>query len=151
MLHQEIKSQIITAMKAKDALRLSVLRGVLAAFTNELVATKRTPQQELADDEAVAVIRRLAKQRTESIEQFRKGGREELAEKETAERTILETFLPAQMSNEEIEKVVREKKEAFGSADASQAGKLVGAVMQELKGHADGNTVKEVVTRVLAE
>ena len=97
-MHDKIQEQIKEALRAKDNIRLITLRGVLAAFTNEAVALKRKPQDKLSDGEAVAVIRRLTKQRKDSIEQFEKGGRKDLADNEKAELKILEEFLPAQMS-----------------------------------------------------
>ena len=90
MLSKQIKEEVKIALLSKDTVRLSVLRGLLAAFTNELVATKRKPQEELSDEEIIAVIRRAVKQRKDSIEQFRKGGREELAKAEEDELKILE-------------------------------------------------------------
>ena len=117
MLHEQIKEQIKDAMRAREAVRLSVLRGVLAAFTNELVATGKTPQEMLPDDAALAVVRRLAKQRKDSIDQFEKGGRPDLAEKEREELTHLEKFLPQMMSKEEIRKVAETKKIELASSD----------------------------------
>ncbi|KKU70741.1 MAG: hypothetical protein UX94_C0001G0030 [Parcubacteria group bacterium GW2011_GWA2_47_21] len=149
-LHQQIKSQIKEAMLKKEALRLSVVRSLVAAFTNELVAKGRKPDGELTDDEALAVIKRAVKQRKDSVEQFKKGGRADLVEAEEAERKILETYLPAQMPREEIKKVAEAKKAALGIADKSKAGILVGAVMKELKGKADGADVKIIVEELLA-
>ena len=156
MLHEEIKGEIKKAMLAKNEVRLMVMRGLVAAFTNELVATKRMPQDILPDDDALAVIRRQVKQRKDSIEQFEKGGREDLANDEKAELAILETYLPQMMSKEEIKKIVEAKIAELGSSDlpASQAGKaksgmLVGALMKELKGKADGADVKAVVDELL--
>jgi hypothetical protein len=150
MLHAQIKEDIKDAMRARAEVRLSVLRGMLTAFTNELVATKRTPQDTLVDEQALAVIKRLANQRKDSIEQFEKGGRPELATKEREELAILQEFLPAQMSSEEIEKVVRAKIAELGDVDKSKSGQLVGAVMRELKGRADGAEVKSVVESILS-
>ncbi len=138
------------AMKAKDELRRDTLRGALTAFTNELVAKGKKPTEELADAEAVTVLKRLAKQRKDSAEQYTKGGRPELAEKETNELKIIEAYLPQTAGREEIEKVARAKKEELGVTDASGLGKLTGAVMKEFAGRADGNDVKEVVAAVLA-
>lgn len=137
-------------MKAKDAVRLSVLRGLLAACTNELVATMRKPTEELTDEQVLSVIARGAKQRKDSIEQFKAGGRSDLAEKEAAELRVLESLLPPQMSREEIEKAVKEKMAALGVADKSGAGKLIGALMKDLKGKADGGEVKAVVEALLS-
>jgi len=145
-LHDDIKAEIQNAMRAKDALRLSVLRGLSAAFTNELVATRRKPQETLTDEEALAVISRAARQRKDSIEQFEKGGRNDLAEKEKAELALIETYLPAQMSRDEILAAARAKKEALGITDKADTGKLMGALMAELKGRADGALVKEAVS-----
>ena len=139
---------MIAAMKAKDDLRVQTLRGAMAAFTNELVAKGKKPTDELDDAGAVAVLKRLAKQRKEAIDQYEKGGRPELAEKETAELKIIDAYLPQTASREDIEKVARAKKEALGVTDASGMGKLVGAVMKELAGNADGNDVKEVVANL---
>ena len=105
-LHEEIKGQIKDAMMAKDAVRLTTLRGLVSAFTNELVATQRKPQDFLTDEEVLAVIKRGVKQRKDSIQQFTDGGRDDLAESEQAELTILEKFLPQMMSREDIKKVV---------------------------------------------
>ncbi|HJL55615.1 MAG TPA: GatB/YqeY domain-containing protein, partial [Candidatus Paceibacterota bacterium] len=129
----------------RDEIKLSVLRGLSAAFTNELVATKRKPDEELTDDEAIAVIKKQAKQRRESIEQFKSGGRNELAEKEEKELAILSEYLPEEMSRQEIEKIANIKKAELGVTDKSKMGILMGAVMKETKGKADGAVVKEVV------
>ncbi|OGG53206.1 hypothetical protein A2851_02755 [Candidatus Kaiserbacteria bacterium RIFCSPHIGHO2_01_FULL_53_29] len=145
MLTAKIRTDMIAAMKARDDLRVQTLRGALAAFTNELVAKGKKPTEELADDDAVTVLKRLAKQRKEASEAFAKGSRAELAEKELSELKIIEEYLPQMISREEIEKVARAKKEELGVTDASGAGKLTGAVMKELAGQADGNLVKEVV------
>ena len=143
MLHKQIKEGIKIAMLAKDTVRLTVLRGLLTAFTNELVAIKRKPQEELSDEEIITVIRRAVKQRKDSIDQFRKGGREELASAEELELKILETFLPRMMGREDVKKKVVEMKEKLGIADKSKIGQLIGATMKELNGTADGADVKE--------
>lgn len=145
MLHQTIKESIKDAMRAKDTLRLETLRSIVAACTNELVASRRTPQETLTDEEVLAVVKRLGKQRKDSIEQFEKGGREDLADKEKAELVILESFLPKMPERDEIKKVAEAKKIELGITDKSKAGQLVGAVMKKLKGQADGGVVKEVV------
>ena len=145
MLQDTIKSQIKEAMLAKNTVLLEVLRGISSANTNELVAKGRKPQDVLTDEEVIAVITRLSKQRKDSIEQFTKGGREDLVSEEKAQLAIIETFLPKMMSQEEIRPIAVAKKEALGVLDKSGMGKLVGAVMAELKGKADGSDVKSVV------
>jgi uncharacterized protein YqeY len=144
-LVSDIKEQIKDAMRAKDATRLTVLRGLSAAFTNELVAKGRRPDEELSDDDALTVIMRESKKRKDSIEQFTAAGRSDLAESETAELHIIEAFLPAQMSREEIETFVKEKQTALGATDPTKKGQFIGAVMKDLKGKADGKIVQEVV------
>jgi len=132
-------------MLAKDAVRLSVVRNMLSAFTNELVATGKTPQDILDDAGVLKVIKRLSNQRKDSIEQFEKGGRPELAASEKAELAILDTYLPTLMSRDEIKAVALAKKEALGVTDKAKAGQLTGAIMKDLAGKADGGDVKAVV------
>ncbi len=132
-------------MMAKDALRLAAFRAMSAAFTNELVAKNKKPQDMLTDEEAIAVITKLAKQRKDSIEQFKKGGREDLVKEEEAELSILETYLPKMMSKAEVEKIAKAKKTELAITDPSKKGLLMSALMKDLKGKADGSTVKEAV------
>lgn len=141
-LHENVKAELKEAMKAKEAVRLRVVRQLLTAFMNEMVATGRTPQDLLTDDEALAVIKRASKQRKESIAQYEAAGRDELAAPEKEELTILENYLPQMMSPEEIRPVVMAKKAELGIDDKSKMGMLVGAVIKELAGKADGGDVK---------
>ncbi|MCE9549379.1 GatB/YqeY domain-containing protein [Candidatus Nomurabacteria bacterium] len=145
MLHEQIKNGIKEAMMAKDALKLQAFRAMSAAFTNELVAKNKKPQDMLTDEEALAVIAKLAKQRKDSIEQFKKGGREDLVKEEEAELSILETYLPKLMDKAEVVKIAFAKKDELGISDASKKGVLMSALMKELKGKADGSVVKEAV------
>lgn len=138
------------AMLAKDAVKLGVLRGLLAAFTNENVTLKRKPDIELSDEEALVVIQRQAKQRKDSIEQFEKGGRPELVADEKAELTILEEYLPAQMTREEIVEAVKAKMAELGVSSKADMNKLIGPVMKDLKGRADGKIVQEVISALLS-
>lgn len=135
---------MVQAMKAKEATKLSVLRGLLSTFTNEAVAKKRKPDEMLSDEEALAVISRAVKQRKDSIEQYEKGSRPDLAEAEKAELAILQGYMPAQMSHDEVFVYVKEKAAASGF-DKAKAGQFMGMVMKELKGRADGMMVKEVI------
>lgn len=145
MLHEQIKNGIKESMMAKDALRLKAFRAMSAAFTNELVAKNKKPQEMLTDEEAIAVITRMAKQRKDSIEQFKKGGREDLVKEEMDELAILETYLPKLMDRGEVEKIARAKKDELGITDGAKKGMLMSALMKDLKGKADGMIVKEVV------
>jgi uncharacterized protein len=147
-LQTTIKDSIKDAMKAKDAVRLGVLRGLSTAFMNELVATGRMPQDELTDEQAITVITREAKRRKDSIEQFNANGRQDLALDEQAELAILQTYLPTLMTVDEIRPIVQAKIAEMG-ADKSKMGMIVGALMKDLKGKADGADVKAVVESLL--
>ncbi len=145
MLHEDIKNGIKNAMMAKDAVLLKTLRNMSAAFTNELVAKNKKPQELLGDEEALLVIGRLAKQRKDSIDQFKKGNREDLVKEEEAELAILETYLPKMMERVEVEQMAKDKKEELAITDVAKKGMLMSLLMKGLKGKADGALVKEVV------
>lgn len=145
MLVDDIRSEMVAAMKARDGVKLRVLRGIIAAFTNEIITQKKKPDEKLDDDGAMAVIRRAIKQRKDSVEQFEKGGRNDLVETEKEELVVLNVYLPKMMSKEEIQKVAEAKKRELKIDDKSKTGVLIGAVMSELKGKADGKDVKEIV------
>jgi uncharacterized protein len=144
-LQLQIKEGLKTAMKAKDAVQLRTVRSMLTAFTNELVATGQTPQAPLDDAGVLSVIKRLAKQRKESIVQYEAGGRPDLAEPEKEELAVLESYLPAMMSRDAIRPIVEAKKAELGITDKSKMGMFIGTLMKELNGKADGADVKAVV------
>lgn len=144
-LQNDIKEQIKQALMAKDQIRLSTVRGISSAITNTLVAKGKTPQDELSDEEVLEVISKLAKQRKDSINQFEAGGRTDLVESEKAELEVLKEFLPEEMSQESIMDIIQKYKSDLGINDVSKKGMLLGAVMKELKGKADGNIVKSLV------
>lgn len=143
----EIKNELKEAMLAKDAVRVSVIRNISASTMNEAIA-KGKP--ELTDEEALTVIKRLVKQRRDSIEQFEKGNRKDLADAERSELAVLEKYLPKMMSRDDIRKIAVMKKSELGIADKSKAGQFTGMLMKELKGKADGGDVKAVVDEILS-
>ncbi len=145
MLHEQIKGELKDAMKAHDGAKLRTVRSMLTAFMNELVATGKKPQESLDDAGVLTVIKRLAKQRKESILQFDAAGRTELSAVEKEELAILESYLPTLMSHDAIRPVAEAKKAELGITDKSKMGMLVGALMKELQGKADGADVKSVV------
>ncbi len=145
----DMKEKMKDAMRAKDAKRLSVIRGIITSFTNEAVNLGKGPAGELTDEESLGVIRKESKKRKDSIEQYTAGGRPELAESEQAELAILEEFLPALMPREQIVKIVEAKIKELGVVDKSGAGKLTGTIMKDLAGKADGGLVKQVVDSLL--
>jgi uncharacterized protein YqeY len=133
--------------------RVGVLRMISAAFTNEMVseariASGKASDTPLTDEEVVKVLKREAKKRKDSIEQYTNAGRPELAESEIEEVKIIEEFLPAQMSREEIVKRVSEKL-AAEPIEAANKGKFVGVMLRELGDTADGSIVKEVIDELV--
>lgn len=148
-IHETLKKSIPDALRARDEVKLRTLRSLVTAMTNEAIAKKRKPDEYLSDDEAVAVVKRAANQRKDSIEQFEKAARTDLAEPEKAELTIIESYLPSLMSQEEIVIIAKAKMAELGVSSKADAGKFTGALMKDLKGKADGADVKAVVDSLL--
>jgi len=145
-LVEDVSRAITEAMKAKDAQRLVALRMLKAAFMNREVERGRA----LDENEARQVVSALVKQRRDSIEQFTKGGRQDLADKETAEIAVLESYLPPAMDTAELESVVDGAIASTGATSAKDMGKVMKAVMAELAGKTvDGKAVNELVRRKL--
>jgi len=147
-LHQKIKADTKESMLAKDETRTLVLRGIQAEIQKELLA-KKTLATEATDEEVVAIVKRLSKQRKDSIEQFTKGNRLDLAKSEARELAILEAYLPKVMSRDEIKKIALAKIKAEGMPDKAKSGQFMGSLMKELKGKADGTDVKAVIDEIL--
>lgn len=147
-LYKQIKDSIKEAMIKKNTLALTVLRNIFSAFTNEILAKKIT-EEEFSDENGLAIIRKLVKQRKDSIEQFTKGNRSDLVKIEENEMKILETFLPIMMSREEIEKIIKAKIAEVGTIDKNKIGCFMGEIMKELKGKADGILVKEILEELI--
>ncbi len=151
-LHKTIKDQIKDALRAKDTIRLDTLRGLNALALNELMSGSISDEF-LPDDKVMAIIKRSVKQHKDSIEQFEKGGRTDLASKEKAELVILESFIPTMMSYDEVKIVVRMRVDALksqGNFDPKATGKIVGMLIKELAGKADGMMVKKAVDELIA-
>lgn len=148
-LLEQVRADLIDALRAKDELRLPVLRGVIAACTNELVAKSLKPTDTLDEKDVHVVLRRLVKQRRDSAEQFTKGNRPELADREIKELAVLESYLPESASEAAIEAAAQEVI-ASGTFDQKKSGMVVGLVMKKLGGAADGTAVKAIVDRLLA-
>ena len=147
-LKERITKDLTEAMKKKDSLRLDTLRLLKAEIMKFEVSGKT--KVEAGEDEVLTLVNRLIKQRREAAEQFRAGGREEMARKEEEELKVLQDYLPPQLSAEAIEKIVRETMTQTGTKDKSGMGKLMGAVMGKVKGQADGTAVKAIVEKVLS-
>ena len=140
-LKETLNNDIKTAMKAKDKETLAVLRMIKTAVQ----AADIDKKEELNAEEELTILAREAKQRRESLAEFVKAGRDELVSKTEAEIEIVERYLPKQLSVEEVKEVIATVAEKIGATTQKEFGKLMGAVMQELKGKADGNVIKEQV------
>ena len=140
-LKETLNNDIKTAMKAKDKETLAVLRMIKTAVQ----AAEMDKKEELNAEEELTILAREAKQRRESLAEFVKAGRDELVAKTEAEIEIVERYLPKQLSVEEVKEVIATVAEKIGATTQKEFGKLMGAVMQELKGKADGNVIKEQV------
>jgi hypothetical protein len=146
-LQEKIQSHLADAMRKKDALRLSVLRMMKTAVKNKEI-DKMKP---LEEGEVIAVLNTLVKQRKDSVEQFRSGGREELAQKEEAEIKIIEEYLPAAASDEDIRKALEEAIQETGASSIKDMGKVMKATMTRLAGKTvDGGHVSQLVKEKLA-
>src|ERR1035437_4260134 len=144
-IKDQITADLKDAMRARDQVRLDTLRSVVSAFGYPRIEAGA----DLSEPDQLAVVQKLVKQRTDSIEQFEKAGRTELAAKETREREILQASLPAQKSPDEIRSIVRAALSEL-PPDGRNQGALMKAVMPQLKGLADGNTVRQIVGEELA-
>ena len=148
-LQQRVDSDLMEAMRAKDAKKLGVLRMLKSALKYTAIA-KPGADSELSDAEAVQVIRKQAKQRQDSIESFEKGGRAELADKEKEELAILNSYLPQAMSPDELSKAVQETIAELGTTSKTQMGAVMKALQAKIGGRADGKTLSAEVQRQLS-
>ena len=149
-LKDRISNEIKTAMKAKDKLRLETVRGIKKVIIEKESTIRAEGREELTEEEELAIVMQLAKQRRDSIKQFTDAGRQELADKEAQELKILEEYLPAQLSDADIEKAVDDAIAQTGATSMRDMGKVMGPVMAKLKGQADGNKVQSIVKAKLS-
>lgn len=145
-LADQLSQEIKNAMLAKNAERLNALRMLKSAIGYVQIEKKTN---ELSDADFIAVVQREVKKRRDSVEQFTSGGRPELAAKESAEIAVLETFLPKQLSPEELEALVRATIQELGATDKKQMGAVMKAVQAKVAGRADGKTISAIVGRLL--
>jgi uncharacterized protein YqeY len=144
-LTERVRTDLTAAMKAQEKDRLSTLRMLQAALKNEQI----NAGHELSDEEAMSVIRKAVKQRLDSIEQYTNAGRTELADKERAEMDLLKTYLPAEMSEAELEAGLREIIASTGAQSKKDLGKVMKEATARFKGRADGKKIQEAVSRLL--
>ena len=144
----EVSTQLKEAMKAREKLRLSALRNIRALLLNEM---KKDNSEDLDDEVSITLLRRLEKQRGESIEAFDAAGRTDQAEDEKAEREIIRSFLPQLADEDSTRKIVEAAIDATGASSAKEMGRVMGAVMKEHKGKVDGTLVKRIASELLTE
>jgi len=152
-LKEKIQSELNSALKQNKAVAVSVFRQLLAAFLNKEKEKRFKSKEEkealLTDEEAMEVIMSEAKKRKESIVEFEKGRRQELADKEKEELAILSIYLPEQMPKEDVEKLVQQAIEKTGASGMKDMGKLMQELMPQIKGKADGSLVSQIVKELL--
>ncbi|HLF18131.1 MAG TPA: GatB/YqeY domain-containing protein [Candidatus Omnitrophota bacterium] len=147
MLEEKIQKDYVQAMKSKDNLRAGTLSFLRAQLKNVIINEKK---EKLEDTEVIAVIKKQVKQRQESIEQFKAGGRNDLADKEQAELNILKGYLPQEMSENEINQVVKEAMKETGAGSMKDMGQLMKVVLPRLQGRADSKLVSDLVKKALS-
>jgi hypothetical protein len=145
-INGKVNTEMIAAAKAKDKVRLSAIRMLKTALHNKEIDLMRP----LNEAETLQVLSAIVKQRKDSIEQFTQGGRTDLVEKETAELKVIQDFLPAQMSDEEVEAIIQKTIKECGAASVKDMGKVMKLLMPQLTGKADGKTVGEKVKALLS-
>ncbi len=148
-LSDRLEADMKTALRAGEKTTLAAIRRARAALLDAMKAPDAPPELDEATE--TAVLQRLVKQHRESIEQFEQGGRDELAEKERAEMTVIESYLPAELDDSQIESVVREIIAAEGLTEQRDIGKVMKPAMARLRGQADGGRVREIAARLLEE
>ena len=144
-LKERISEDIKTAMKARDKIRLETIRSIKKVILEKETEVRPKGQDQLTPEQELELLAQQAKQRRDSIEQYCKSGRDDLADKEAQELAIIETYLPAQLSPEEIEAIIDKIIESVGASSPKDMGKVMGPAMKELKGKADGKQVQEIV------
>lgn len=144
-IKEKLRADLVTAMKARAELKVSTLRLITSAIKNKEIDERK----EIDDDGVLAVLTTAAKQRRDSIEQFEKGGRQDLADKEKAELVIIQEYLPQQLSKDEVAAFIKEAIAETGAAGAKDMGKVMKALMPKVKGKADGKLVNELVKELL--
>ena len=149
-LKEQIGEDIKTAMKAKDKVRLQTVRGIKKAILEKEVELRPKGQDTLTNEQEIELLSQQAKQRRDSIAQFKDAGRDDLAEKESQELAIIETYLPEQASDEEVEKIIDELIASSGASSMKDLGKVMGPAMKQLKGKADGKKIQSLVKSKLS-
>ncbi|GAB4208360.1 MAG: GatB/YqeY domain-containing protein [Coleofasciculaceae cyanobacterium] len=144
-LKDRISEDIKTAMKAKEKIRLETVRSIKKVILEKESSLRAQGQDALTESQELDILSQLAKQRRDSIEQYRKAGRDDLADQESQELAIIEEYLPKQLSDEEVVTIIDEVIASTGATSVKDMGKVMGAAMQQLKGRADGQKIQAIV------
>lgn len=149
-LKERIGEDIKSAMKAKDKIRLETVRGIKKAILEKEIALRPKGQDSLTQEQEIELLAQQAKQRRDSMEQFKKAGREDLVEKEKQELAILETYLPEQIDDAKLESIIDEIITSVGATSVKDLGKVMAAAIKRLKGQADGQKIQALVKSKLS-
>ncbi len=149
-LQARIDQDLKEAMKSGDKNRINCIRAIRAAFLEKEVSIRVGGKADLTGEQELEVLMSLAKKRKDSIQQYLDAGRQDLADTEQAELAVIETYLPAPMSDEEVETTVKEIIDQVGATSMKDMGKVMGAAMKKLKGKTDGGKVQEIVKSALS-
>ncbi len=149
-IKEQILNDLKSAMKSRDSERLRVLRSLKSKMMEKEIAERKGSKAELSDEQAVEVLVKASKQRKESIEQYREGGRDDLVENEEKELAIIKEYLPEMMDKEAVRQEARKTIEKLGAEGMQDMGKVMGVLMKDLKGKAEGSTVSAVVKEELS-
>ncbi|WP_373480315.1 GatB/YqeY domain-containing protein [Geminocystis sp.] len=144
-LKEQINEDIKLAMKAKDKIRLETVRSIKKFLLEKEIELRGKGKDNLTPEDEIEILVQQAKQRRDSIEQYIQGGRQDLADKEKTELDIIETYLPAQISDSELEEIITNIITKLGANTTKDLGKVMGVAMKELKGKTDGKKIQELV------
>lgn len=144
-LKERLTEDIKSAMKAKDKLRLETIRSIKKAVLEKEVSVRPSGQESLTEEQEIEVLAQQAKQRRDSIQQYKDAGRDDLADNEAAELVIIETYLPEQLDDEELSAIIEQIIADVGASSPKDLGKVMGPAMKQLKGKADGKKIQEIV------
>jgi uncharacterized protein len=149
-IKEKILDDLKAAMKAKEADKLRVLRSLKSKILEKEISERKGGESTLSDEQVTEVLMKAAKQRKESIDQFEQGGRNDLAENEKKELSVIESYLPEMMSEDEVRSAVQEQIDKMGAATMADMGKVMGALMGRLKGKAEGSLISRIVKEELS-
>lgn len=149
-LIDQLPEDLKQAMKAKDRVRLRTIRSLRAALQEKEIKERQGGEAHLSEEEVLAVVQKQAKQRREAIIQYEQAGRDDLVAKEREELEIIEAYLPEQLGDDEIRRVVQEIVTTTGASSLRDMGKVMGAAMEQLKGRADGRRISEIAKALLS-